>query len=117
MLFDIPGISHKDVATACDIDIGTVHDISACRGRGVHLLKELYPEKWNILLSRKAKNSRSTRELQFKNKYSDEVYTCVSGELSEFCRKFNLQTSNLSKVIKGSRKHTLGWELVYVKNI
>ena len=117
LLYTYPSIKHIDVSTYTGIDINTVHDISACRGRGTHLLKEMYPKEWNELLKRKAPNSRGTRIFEFKNKFSEETYVCVSGELSEFCRTYGLQSSNLSKVINKSRKHTKGWELVYEKNI
>lgn len=37
--------------------------------------------------------------------------TLSSGEFSRFCREYGVQSSNLSKVVHGKRKSTLGWEL------
>jgi hypothetical protein len=62
-----------------------------------------------------AKNTRGINTVTLTN--GRETVTLVSGEYTEFCINYGIQNSNLSKVINGSRKTTMGWRLVEnVKN-
>ena len=111
MLLAAPGVLHQEVADIVGIHVGTVHDISAGRGRAYTELKKLYPEAYARLLGRKADNTRGKNTTVFRHVNGEEV-TLLTGEYSEFCRKNGIHMSNMSKVIKGSRKSTGGWYLV-----
>lgn len=111
LLVDNPGIKHKYVADLVGIDISTVHDISAGRNRVFTEMKIKYPDKYALLLKNKAHNTRGKFTTVLKHT-DGRVETLITGQYSEFCRNNNIQSSNLSKVINGSRKSTMGWELV-----
>lgn len=111
LLVNNPGISHKEVSEFVGIDINTVHDISAGRNRAFTEMKTKYPEEYERLLKQKAANTRgkTTIVLQHEN---GTVVKLKSGEYSEFCRNTGVQSPNLSKVITGKRKSTMGWKLL-----
>jgi hypothetical protein len=111
LLVGNPGIAHKEVADFVGIDINTIHDISAGRGRVYTEISSIYPEKYKQLLKMKAPNTRgkSTIVLQHTDK---RIIKLITGEYSEFCRNNGVHTSNLSKVIKGDRSSTMGWTLI-----
>jgi hypothetical protein len=111
ILANNPGVSHKEVAAFVGIDINTVHDISAGRNRAFTEMKSLYPELYAKLLKNKAPNTRGKTTIVLSHE-DGRVVKLISGEYSEFCRQNKLQSSNLSKVVKGSRKSTMGWSLV-----
>jgi len=111
ILVDNPGVKHSYVADFVGIDINTVHDISAGRGRVYTELSKIYPEKYSKLLSIKAHNTRGKNTVVLRYVDGTEV-TLVTGQYMDFCRKYGVQSSNLSKVINGSRKATMGWSLV-----
>lgn len=104
-----PKISRKELANYYGVDVSTVHDISAGRGRAL-MFKDAYPEEYTKLMANKASNTRGKHAVKITN--GTTVVELVSGEYSEFCRKYGIQSSNLSKVINGSRKSTMGWSLV-----
>lgn len=103
-----PKANRKDIADLFGIDVGTVHDISGGRGRLMEF-SESHPELVSTIISNKAHNTRGLNTITLTN--GVEVVTLTTGQYSEFCRKHNIQTSNLSKVIKGTRKHTQGWSI------
>lgn len=111
LLVEYPGILHREVAAFSGIDINTVHDISAGRSRAYTELKALYPDKYDKLIKMKAPNTRGKYTTIIKHTDGREV-SLVTGEYSAFCTANGLQSSNLSKVIKGHRKSTMGWSLV-----
>lgn len=102
-------VSRKELATYYGVDVSTVHDISAGRGRAL-MFRDEYPEEYSKLISNKAANTRGKNVVKVTN--GDTIVELVTGEYSEFCRKHGVQSSNLSKVINGSRKSTMGWSLV-----
>jgi len=107
--------THKELASKFNVDIGTINDISSCRGRGSTELEAKYPEEYAKLKSTKAHNTRGNRQVILTNGIDTVVLN--TGEFSEFCRRTGVQNANLSKVIKGERKATLGWSLVSVTNL
>jgi hypothetical protein len=111
ILVNNPGISHKEVSEYVGIDINTVHDISSGRNRAFTEMKVKYPAEYEKLLKIKANNTRGKFSVTIMHTDGRTV-TLLSGELSKFCKQNNIQTSNLSKVINGSRKTTMGWSLV-----
>lgn len=111
LLVDNPGIPHKEVAEFVGIDISTVHDISAGRNRVFTEIKTKYPEKYNRLLAIKAPNTRGKCTVVLEH-IDGRTVKLITGEYSEFCKLNSVQTSNLSKVINGTRKSTMGWKLV-----
>lgn len=111
LLVDHPGILHRDVADFVGIDINTVHDISAGRSRAFTEMKLKYPEKYNELLKMKAHNTRGKNTVVLQHEDGRKI-TLITGEYSTFCRASGVQSSNLSKVITGKRKATMGWKLV-----
>ncbi len=111
LLVNNPGISHRAVAEYVGIDINTVHDISAGRNRAFTEMQKVYPELYEQLLKQKAPNTRGKNTIVLQHEDGRTV-KLVSGQYSDFCRENNIQTSNLSKVIKGSRKSTMGWKLL-----
>lgn len=111
LLVENPGIPHKDVAEFIGIDINTVHDISAGRSRAYTEIRSKYPEKYEELIKMKAHNTRGKNTIILKHT-DDRIVTLVTGEYSEFCRNNGIQTSNLSKVIKGTRSTAMGWSLI-----
>lgn len=111
ILIDNPGILHKDVADFVGIDINTVHDISAGRNRVYTELSKAYPDKYAQLLKMKAANTRGKTTIVLEHTDGRTV-TLVTGEYSEFCRQNGVQNGNLTKVIKGERKTTMGWKLI-----
>jgi hypothetical protein len=108
-LVDNPTVNRKNVASLFGVDVGTVHDVSAGRGRA-DLLKDAFPEEFAKLLANKAANTRGINTVTLTN--GTTTVTLTSGQYSEFCRQNGVQSSNLSKVIKGSRRSTMGWSLV-----
>lgn len=104
-----PKISRKELASHYGVDVSTVHDISAGRGRAL-MFKNAYPEEYSKLIANKASNTRGKHTVRLTN--GNTVVELVTGEYSEFCRKHGIQSSNLSKVINGNRKSTMGWSLV-----
>jgi hypothetical protein len=111
MLANNPGISHKVVAEYISIDINTIHDISAGRNRAFTEMKKLYPELYAKLIKQKAANTRGKNTVVLQHD-DGRVTKLISGEFSEFCRNNNVQNGNLSKVIAGDRKSTMGWKLI-----
>lgn len=111
LLANNPGISHKEVANVSGIDISTVHDISAGRNRAFTEMSKLYPELYAQLLSQKAPNTRGKTTIMLQHEDGREV-TLISGQYAEFCRNYGVQSSNLSKVVKGKRTATMGWKLI-----
>lgn len=111
LLVDNPGILHRYVADFVGIDINTVHDISAGRSRAFTEMKTKYPEKYSKLLKIKSHNTRGKNTIKLRHDSGEEA-VLVTGQYSEFCRLQGVQSSNLSKVIKGHRKSTMGWTLV-----
>lgn len=108
-LVNNPKVNRKDVSQRFGVDVSTVHDISGGRGRLLEF-SESHPELVAAILANKAHNTRGINTVTLTN--GTEVVTLVTGQYSEFCRKHNIQTSNLSKVIKGARKHTQGWSII-----
>lgn len=111
MLVNNPKISHKEVADFIGIDINTVHDISAGRNRAFTEMKILYPELYTKLINQKAANTRGKNTVVLQHE-DGRIITLISGEFSEFCRNNGVQNANLSKVISGQRKATMGWKLL-----
>lgn len=111
ILVENPGISHKEVAEFVGIDISTVHDISAGRNRVFTEIKHKYPEKYLQLLKIKAPNTRGKNTIILQHTNGTKA-SLVTGEYSTFCKDNGIQTSNLSKVIKGTRNSTMGWTLL-----
>lgn len=111
LLVDYPSISHKEVARFTGVNINTVHDISAGRSRAFTELKVKYPEMYKKLIIQKAANTVGKCTIVLQN-IDGSIVTLKTGEYSEFCRKYNVQSSNLSKVIHGKRKSTVGWSLL-----
>lgn len=111
LLVNNPGISHKEVAEFVGIDINTVHDISAGRYRAFTEMKSLYPEEYAKLIKQKANNTRGKLTVVLQHE-DGRVVKLVSGEFSQFCKDNSVQTSNLSKLISGDRKSTMGWRLL-----
>lgn len=102
-------VSRKYLSEKYSIDIGTIHDIGAGRGRAV-AFKDSHPMLYSQLLKQKAANTRGKVTVVLSN--GKETVTLISGEYSNFCRDKGIQNSNLSKVISGDRKSTKGWYLV-----
>lgn len=111
LLVDNPGILHKEVAKFTGVDLNTVHDISSGRNRAFTEMKQLYPEKYDKLIRQKAANTRGKTTIILKHT-DGRIVKLISGEYAEFCRNNNVQSSNLSKVITGNRKSTMGWSLL-----
>lgn len=111
MLVNNPGISHKQVADTVGIDINTVHDISAGRNRVFTEMKTIYPELYSKLINQKAANTRGKNTVVLQHE-DGRVVKLISGEFSEFCRNNGVQNANLSKVVAGARKSTMGWKLL-----
>lgn len=111
ILVNNPGISHKEVAEFVGIDINTVHDISAGRNRAFTEMKAIYPEEYAKLIKQKAANTRGKTTVVLQHD-DGRIVTIRSGEYSEFCKTNGVQNANLSKVIGGSRKSTMGWKLI-----
>jgi len=111
LLVSNPRIPHKEVADFVGIDINTVHDISACRGRCTTDMKNMHPENYAKLASMTASNTRGKSTVTLTHNNGREV-TLITGGYSEFCRKEGIHSGNLSKVINGSRKTTCGWSLL-----
>lgn len=111
LLVDNPGILHRHVADFVGIDINTVHDISAGRNRVLTEMSSKYPEKYTKLIQLKAANTRGKYTIVLENT-EGRVVKLVTGEYSQFCKLNNVQPANLSKVISGNRKATMGWKLV-----
>lgn len=110
ILVNNPGILHREVADFTGIDINTIHDISAGRNRVFTELQKKYPEQYAKLIKMKANNTRGKNTIVLEHT-NGSIVTLVSGEYSEFCRANGVQPSNLSKVISGNRKSTMGWSL------
>lgn len=111
LLVNNPGIQHKEVSECQGVDISTVHDISAGRNRAFTEMSKAYPDLYAKLLKQKAPNTRGKTTIVLKHE-DGRVVTLVSGQYAEFCRSTGVQQPNLSKVIQGNRKTTLGWSLV-----
>lgn len=111
LLVDNPGIQHKYVANFVGIDINTVHDISAGRNRVFTEIKSKYPDKYDKLLKMKSHNTRGKNTIVLENE-NGKVVKLITGEYSEFCKANGIQSPNLSKVISGIRKSTMGWKLI-----
>lgn len=108
-LVDNPKAKHSTVAELFNIDISTIHDISAGRGRLLEFT-ETRPDLVQKVISNKAHNTRGLRSITITN--GQEIVTLTTGQYSEFCRTRGIHSSNLAKVISGSRGHTGGWKLV-----
>lgn len=100
---------HQKIAELFSIDVGTIHDISGGRGRLLEF-SDTHPELVAKIISTKAHNTRGINTVVLSN--GTETVTLKTGEYMDFCRKNNIQSSNLSKVITGKRKHTQGWRLL-----
>lgn len=111
LLVEYPGILHREVSDFTGVDISTIHDISAGRSRAFTEMKDKYPEKYAKLLSIKAHNTRGKNTVVLQHDDGRKI-TLITGEYSEFCRNNGVQSSNLSKVILGHRKSTMGWKLI-----
>jgi hypothetical protein len=111
ILIDSPGIPHKEVADFVGINISAIHDISAGRGRVFTELSTKYPEKYAQLLKMKAHNTRGKTTIVLQHD-TGSIVTLVTGGYSKFCIDNNVQMGNLSKVLNGTRKHTMGWKLI-----
>ena len=111
ILVNNPGIAHKDVAEYVGIDINTVHDISAGRNRAFTEMKKQYPEEYERLIKQKAHNTRGKNTIVLQHSDGSTI-KLITGEYSNFCKEQGIQTSNLSKVVKGLRKSTMGWSLL-----
>lgn len=111
LLVNNPGISHKIIADFTGVDISTVHDISAGRNRAFTEMKTMYPELYEKLLKIKANNTRGKVTIVLEHT-DGRIVTLKSGEYTEFCKLNKVQNSNLSKLISGSRKSTMGWKLL-----
>lgn len=101
-------VSHQKIADLFNIDVGTIHDISGGRGRLLEF-SETHPELVSQIINTKAHNTRGLNTVILTN--GTETVTLKTGEYMDFCRKNNIHSSNLSKVITGKRKHTQGWSL------
>jgi len=111
LLVNNPGISHKEVADYVGIDINTVHDISAGRNRVFTEIQKLYPQEYIKLLKQKANNTRGKHTVVLQHD-DGRIVKLVTGEFSNFCKTNGVQNANLSKVISGNRKATMGWKLL-----
>lgn len=107
--------THKELEAKFGVDINTINDISSCRGRGSTELEAKYPKEYAKLRDTKSHNTRGGRQVVLTN--GIDTVTLKVGEFSEFCRRTGVQNANLSKVIKGERKATMGWSLVSVTYI
>lgn len=74
-------------------------------------MSKVYPELYTKLLSCKAPNTRGKTTITLRHEDGRTV-TLISGQYAEFCRNNGVQSSNLSKVVTGKRKATLGWTLL-----
>jgi group I intron endonuclease len=109
-----PKVSKLDISKKFGIDKCTIYDLSSIRGRALTFM-DTHPGLIQNIQNNMAKNTRGINTVTLTN--GRETVTLVSGEYTEFCINYGIQNSNLSKVINGSRKTTMGWRLVEnVKN-
>lgn len=104
-------LTRKQISKETNIDISTIYDISAGRGRGKDFLPLKYPDMYTKLLNNKANNTKGKNTIKLTNGIIN--IELITGEYSTFCRNNNIHPSNLSKVISGVRKHTMGWRLAH----
>lgn len=104
-----PKVSRKLLADDYGVNISTVYDISAGRGRAI-MFKEEYSEEYSKIIKNKSYNTRGKNTVKVTN--GTDIVELKTGEYQKFCESNGLHSSNLSKVINGSRKSTGGWRLV-----
>jgi len=104
-----PKVSRKQLAEDYGVDISTVHDIGAGRGRAI-MFKEEYKEEYDKLIKNKANNTRGKNIIKVTD--GIDIIELKTGEYQDFCDFNGIQSSNFSKVITGKRRSTGGWRLV-----
>lgn len=104
-----PKINRKLLADEYNVNVSTVHDISAGRGRAL-MFKEEYKEEYDKIIKNKACNTRGKNIIKVTD--GIDIVELKTGEYQDFCNFNNIHSSNLSKVITGQRKSTGGWRLV-----
>lgn len=109
ILAEYPNADKQLLSYEYSIDINTIYDISAGRGRALNF-KDSHTVEYNKIISNKAINTRGRNKVVLTN--GEYIVELVTGQYSKFCRENGIQPANLSKLIKGERKTTMGWKLI-----
>lgn len=108
-----PLYSHLQVSLMSGVSISTVKDVSSYRVHNV-----LIPRDNLVDISAANSLRKAARTSHLKNRVSSfpdvispsgEVFSITN--LSNFCEEHGLQASNLSSVLRGTRKSHRGWRL------
>ena len=74
-------------------------------------MQKFYPEEYKKLIKQKANNTRGKHTVILQHE-DGRIVKLISGEFSKFCKENNVQNANLSKLMAGQRKTTMGWKLL-----
>lgn len=91
------------IANVCDVSYGIV-SLIAC-GSSHKWLEKMYPDKYKKMLTNLGKLVRNYPKI------TNGLEVIELNNLSQFCTERNLQASNLSKVLKGTRISHKGWRV------
>ena len=113
-----PTNTASKVSSITGIDIGVLKSISSLKNHT--WISEVAPDVYDTLLTlkstRKNYNPLDSQKLGIKHPPIQDpsgfIYTDIPN-LSEFCRKNNLDVSSLCKVFRGKYKSTAGWKLAH----
>lgn len=105
-LIDTPHIKYEEIADNTGVSRSMVVDI-ACGNSHKWLARE-YPEEYLILTKLLGKRSA----LKYGKIVSPEGQIFKVEHLSNFCREHNLDTGNISKLLRGILKSHKGWKLL-----
>lgn len=106
LLISSQDLSLQQIANITGVGRGMVVDISCLNSH--KWLEQEYPEEYASLKALKGK--RKSR-FYFKIKSPDGIIYSVE-HLSRFCKEHNLDTGNISRVLRGVRNSYRGWQCV-----
>lgn len=99
-------LSLKKISQLTGVGIGMVRDISCCNSH--RWLEREFPSEYAQLKALVGK--RSSRYYKKIKSPTGDIHTVEN--LSNFCRKYNLDTGNVSRLLRGIRRSYNGWKLV-----
>lgn len=106
LLLQSPKLTYQKIFSRTGVPKTTLVDIS--NGTGHKWLNSIFPDEYASLLSYRHK--RNTRFYYKIISPTGEVHTVE--HLSSFCKRYGLDTGNMSRVLTGKKKQYLGWKAI-----
>lgn len=105
-LISSPKLTYPIISSRTGVNRGTIVDIA--NGTGHSWLREYFPEEYSLLMS--FRHRRNTKEYMRAVSPDGTIYEV--SHLTQFCKEHNLETGNMSRLLRGIGKRYGKWTAI-----